>query len=178
MQPLVRDGRMDKFYYEPSWEEMAAAVAALFAPQLLPPEAQALLDAFPTQPMDFFGSIKSRLVDDDVRRWLKEAGGAEVCCAEGLGIWKVGGSVDLGCTWAHRKCASHCSSVLRVLGSAELAGRAGSQACHLKQLSSSSLPGFWPRTDSQQARPPSAQRTPPSRPHAVFVGVRHALAWA
>ncbi|EFN52840.1 hypothetical protein CHLNCDRAFT_26386, partial [Chlorella variabilis] len=75
--PLVREGRMDKFYFEPSRGEMAAALRALFAPQLGAADVKVLLDAFPEQPMDFFGSIKARLVDGAVRRWLHQAGGAQ-----------------------------------------------------------------------------------------------------
>lgn len=71
---------MDKFYFEPSRGEMAAALRALFAPQLGAADVKVLLDAFPEQPMDFFGSIKARLVDGAVRRWLHQAGGAQVRC--------------------------------------------------------------------------------------------------
>lgn len=31
-----------------------------------------MLDAFPKQPLDFFGAIKSRLADSAVRGWLRE----------------------------------------------------------------------------------------------------------
>jgi hypothetical protein len=87
LQPLVREGRMDKFYFEPSRDEMASALCALFAPQLGPTDVDALLDAFPQQPMDFFGSIKARLVDGAVRGWLRRAGGAEVRSARGPWHW-------------------------------------------------------------------------------------------
>ncbi|KAL4447796.1 hypothetical protein ABPG75_005015 [Micractinium tetrahymenae] len=71
--PLVREGRMDKFYFEPSREEMAAALRPLFDPELDAAGVEALLDAFPAQPMDFFGAIKSRMADGAVRRWLAAA---------------------------------------------------------------------------------------------------------
>ncbi len=48
-QPLVREGRMDKFYYEPTRGEMAAALRALFEPELDAAGVEALLDAFPSQ---------------------------------------------------------------------------------------------------------------------------------
>lgn len=64
---------MDKMYFEPSREEMASALRHLFAPGLAPAEVEALLDAFPRQPMDFFGAIKSRLADVAVRAWLADA---------------------------------------------------------------------------------------------------------
>lgn len=75
-QPLVREGRMDTFLFEPTREEMAGALRALFAPQLGSSGVDALLDAFPCQPMDFFGAIRSRLVDAAVRRWLRDTEGS------------------------------------------------------------------------------------------------------
>lgn len=85
---------MDKLYYDPTREEMAAVVGALFAPQLDANDVEALLDAFPAQPLDFFGALKSRLVDGEVRRWLGEAGGAQVggrLTRRGQGGAEVGG---------------------------------------------------------------------------------------
>ncbi|PRW61229.1 ribulose bisphosphate carboxylase oxygenase activase [Chlorella sorokiniana] len=79
--PLVREGRMDKWLFEPTREEMAGMLRPLFAPQLSTAEVEVLLDAFPAQPMDFFGAIRSRLVDDAVRRWLAE----EAIDSEALG---------------------------------------------------------------------------------------------
>jgi len=51
LQPLVREGRMDKFYFEPTREEMAGSLRPLFAPELDAAGVEALLDAFPGQPM-------------------------------------------------------------------------------------------------------------------------------
>ena len=63
-----------RFFFEPTRAEMAAALRPLFAPQLNASAVDTLLDAFGLQPMDFFGAIKSRLADDAVRAWLKDAG--------------------------------------------------------------------------------------------------------
>ena len=41
-------------------------------PPVVPTEVAAVLDAFPGQPMDFFGAIKSRLADAAVREWLQQ----------------------------------------------------------------------------------------------------------
>ncbi|GBF91656.1 ribulose bisphosphate carboxylase oxygenase, chloroplastic [Raphidocelis subcapitata] len=71
--PLVREGRMDKFYFEPDRGEMAGMVGALFSPSLTAAEVGAVLDAFPAQPIDFFGSVMSRLADDAVREAVQEA---------------------------------------------------------------------------------------------------------
>ena len=69
--PLVREGRMDKFFFAPTRDEMRDALCRLFAP-LPPDEVGAVLDAFPRQGMDFFGALRSRLVDAAVRTWLRE----------------------------------------------------------------------------------------------------------
>lgn len=51
---------MEKWYFEPTRDEMAAALRPLFAPDLSPADVDALLGAFPAQPMDFFGALKAR----------------------------------------------------------------------------------------------------------------------
>ncbi|KAK3234697.1 hypothetical protein CYMTET_55056 [Cymbomonas tetramitiformis] len=63
--PLVRDGRMDKFYFNPTRPEKLAILSTLFdfpAPQL-----EALLDTFPGQSMDFYGALRARLYDRAVQ---------------------------------------------------------------------------------------------------------------
>lgn len=70
--PLVREGRMDKFFFDPSREEMATVLSHLFNGELTEGEVDSLLSAFPQQALDFFGSIKSRLADASVRAWLRE----------------------------------------------------------------------------------------------------------
>jgi hypothetical protein len=87
VQPLVREGRMDKFFFEPTREEMAAALCPLFSPGLAEADVDALLAAFPRQPLDFFGALRSRLADGAVRGWLAAAaeagGGTQVGPARG-----------------------------------------------------------------------------------------------
>jgi hypothetical protein len=77
--PLVREGRMDKFFFAPTRQEVADAVAAIFS-DLDAAETAALLAAFPRQPLDFFAATRSRLTDAAVRAWLAAAaaGGAEL----------------------------------------------------------------------------------------------------
>lgn len=60
---------MDKFFFAPSRQEMAAALRPMFAPHLSPAQVDSLLESFPGQAMDFFGSIMSRLADAAVRDW-------------------------------------------------------------------------------------------------------------
>lgn len=93
-QPLVREGRMDKFFYEPDRGEMAQMIGALFAPQLDAAAVGALLDAFPAQPLDFFAAIRSRLVDSSVRSWLQESASSDEVRWRGR-VW--------GCSWRAKK---------------------------------------------------------------------------
>ncbi len=76
---------MDKFFFEPTRAEMAAALCPLFSPGLAPADVDALLAAFPNQPLDFFGALRSRLADGSVRGWLAAAaearGGPQVRAA-------------------------------------------------------------------------------------------------
>ena len=89
LQPLVREGRMDKMYFEPTRDEMAAALRALFAPGLDAAAVDVLLASFSQQPMDFFGALKARLVDRAVGSWLRDAG--KQVRGEG---WRGGGRGD------------------------------------------------------------------------------------
>ena len=76
--PLLRDGRMDKFLWEPTAEDKAEAVYAMLGDAgMTRQEAGALVGAFPNQPLDFFGAIHSRSVDDAVREWIVQNGGCE-----------------------------------------------------------------------------------------------------
>ena len=89
--PLRREGRMDCWHWEPTREETARIVDGLFRSEDDAREsgsesgpraedsatgyggfedAVKLVSAFPNQPMDFFGSIRSRCADDAVRAWL------------------------------------------------------------------------------------------------------------
>jgi len=72
--PLVREGRMDKFFYSPTREESIGLLVRLFEPHLDAAHADALLSAFPGQQFDFFAASKSRLSDDAVRAWIRKTG--------------------------------------------------------------------------------------------------------
>lgn len=75
--PLLRDGRMDKFLWAPTTREKAAAVRATMADAgVSDADAVKLVEAFPEQPMDFFGALHARTVDDAVRDWIAANGGA------------------------------------------------------------------------------------------------------
>jgi len=77
--PLIRDGRMDKFYYEPTREDRIAIVSALYRDDGLPLEdAAKLVDAFSRQSLDFFGAIRAATYDGQIREWLRDLAGGDL----------------------------------------------------------------------------------------------------
>merc|ERR1712078_542803 len=53
--PLIRDGRMEKFYWNPSREDR-------------------IVDEFPGQSIDFFGALRARAYDDMVKDFCANIG--------------------------------------------------------------------------------------------------------
>jgi ribulose bisphosphate carboxylase small subunit len=73
--PLVRDGRMEKFYWEPDRADRIGVVAGIFAPDNLGESAAVqLVDHFPDQAIDFFGAIRSRIYDEQVQDFIHRVG--------------------------------------------------------------------------------------------------------
>ena len=79
--PLLRDGRMDKWYWEPDADERARMLHATLerddGAALSMDEARALIHMFPEQSLDFFGAARARIVDGDVWRYVMAHGGFE-----------------------------------------------------------------------------------------------------
>lgn len=75
--PLIRDGRMEKFYWEPTTEDLVAILMNIFEEDgVTHSMAQELVREFRGQPLDFFGAMRSRLADRAVREWtLEQVGG-------------------------------------------------------------------------------------------------------
>jgi SpoVK/Ycf46/Vps4 family AAA+-type ATPase len=75
--PLLRDGRMDKFYWEPNDEDRFNMIYTLFKDDNVPPEQiQYLIKTFDSQGLDFFGALKANCADKSVReRLLNYEGG-------------------------------------------------------------------------------------------------------
>ena len=68
--PLLRDGRMDKFYWTPTREDICDMVHAMYRDDDVSRDTvERLVETFPDQPLDFFGAIRSRLYDDVISRW-------------------------------------------------------------------------------------------------------------
>jgi hypothetical protein len=73
--PLIRDGRMEKFYWNPSREDRIGVCAGIFKddPISIDDVAQ-LVDRFPGQSIDFFGSLRSRIYDDVIWKYVEDTG--------------------------------------------------------------------------------------------------------
>lgn len=73
--PLVRDGRMEKFYWEPSREDRVGVVSGIFEQDRLPQsDIGRLIDTFPDQAIDFFSALRSRVYDQQVRQFIHQIG--------------------------------------------------------------------------------------------------------
>ncbi|XP_055808018.1 ribulose bisphosphate carboxylase/oxygenase activase 1, chloroplastic-like [Solanum dulcamara] len=73
--PLIRDGRMEKYYWAPTREDRIGVCKGIFRTDNVPEEhVVRLVDAFPGQSIDFFGALRSRVYDDEVRKWIEKTG--------------------------------------------------------------------------------------------------------
>ncbi|KAL4606582.1 hypothetical protein ACB092_09G113700 [Castanea dentata] len=73
--PLIRDGRMEKFYWAPTREDCIGVCTGIFRTDGVPKEGIVkLVDTFPGQSIDFFGALRARIYDDEVRKWISGVG--------------------------------------------------------------------------------------------------------
>jgi ribulose bisphosphate carboxylase small subunit len=73
--PLIRDGRMEKFYWEPDRSDKIGIVGGIFSEDgLLQREVEQLVDTFPHQSIDFFSALRSRIYDEQIRDFIHEIG--------------------------------------------------------------------------------------------------------
>ncbi|KAK9986397.1 hypothetical protein SO802_031348 [Lithocarpus litseifolius] len=73
--PLIRDGRMEKFYWAPTREDCIGVCTGIFRTDGVPKEGMVkLVDTFPGQSIDFFGALRARIYDDEVRKWISGVG--------------------------------------------------------------------------------------------------------
>ncbi|GAB4155911.1 MAG: hypothetical protein Fur0046_35830 [Cyanobacteria bacterium J069] len=73
--PLIRDGRMEKFFWDPTREDRLGIVTGIFEADGVPQsEVEALVDHFPDQATDFFGAVRSRLYDEQIRTLIHTIG--------------------------------------------------------------------------------------------------------
>jgi ribulose bisphosphate carboxylase small subunit len=73
--PLIRDGRMEKFYWEPDRSDRIGIVSSIFkVDQVAQTDIETLIDTFPDQAIDFFGALRSRLYDEQVFQFIQAVG--------------------------------------------------------------------------------------------------------
>ncbi|MCJ8279216.1 MAG: AAA family ATPase, partial [Rivularia sp. ALOHA_DT_140] len=73
--PLIRDGRMDKFYWEPTREDKVGIVGGIFSDDgLSKQDIEQLVDSFAIQAVDFYSALRSRIYDEQIRRLIQDTG--------------------------------------------------------------------------------------------------------
>ncbi|GIL60816.1 hypothetical protein Vafri_15343 [Volvox africanus] len=70
--PLIRDGRMDKYYWKPTREDLVNIIWQMYKEDgLSRTDITKLLDRFNRQPLDFFGALRASTYDEQIRQWIK-----------------------------------------------------------------------------------------------------------
>merc|ERR1719163_1604068 len=78
--PLIRDGRMEKFYWNPTRQDRIGVAYGIFKPDgVSKDDVEQIIDRYPNQSIDFFGAMRARVYDDKVRGFVNEIG------VEGIG---------------------------------------------------------------------------------------------
>ncbi|MEM9090186.1 MAG: AAA family ATPase [Cyanobacteria bacterium P01_F01_bin.53] len=73
--PLIRDGRMQKFYWEPSYEDRIGIMTGMFAGDgLSPADVEKLVQRFDDQAIDFFGAVRSQIYDEQITQFIQSIG--------------------------------------------------------------------------------------------------------
>ncbi|XP_057966913.1 ribulose bisphosphate carboxylase/oxygenase activase, chloroplastic [Malania oleifera] len=76
--PLIRDGRMEKFYWQPTREDIINIVHKMYEKDGISREVVvSIVDTFPNQALDFYGALRSRTFDRSISKWIEELGGVE-----------------------------------------------------------------------------------------------------
>jgi ribulose bisphosphate carboxylase small subunit len=72
--PLIRDGRMQKFFWDPDRSDRLGIIGGIFDGELRPDEVESLVERFPQQSIDFFSALRSQLYDEQVRGLIQSVG--------------------------------------------------------------------------------------------------------
>ncbi|KAI7986910.1 hypothetical protein LOK49_LG14G01409 [Camellia lanceoleosa] len=76
--PLIRDGRMDKFYWQPTQEDIISIVHKTYEKDgISKDEVESIVNTFPNQALDFYGALRSRTYDRSISKWVDDVGGVE-----------------------------------------------------------------------------------------------------
>ncbi len=73
--PLIRDGRMSKYYWDPTRADRIGILKGIFEPdQLSDQQIEQLFDTFSEQSVDFFGAIRAQLFDQQIWQMIQTIG--------------------------------------------------------------------------------------------------------
>jgi len=73
--PLIRDGRMDKFYWNPTRADRIGVALGIFKEDgISEDDVATIVDTFPGQTIDFFGALRSKVYDDKIREFIQQEG--------------------------------------------------------------------------------------------------------
>merc|ERR1712224_101459 len=73
--PLIRDGRMEKFYWNPSREDRIGVCLGIFQQDgIARSKIEKLVDNFSGQSVDFFGALRARIFDEKIRDFISSYG--------------------------------------------------------------------------------------------------------
>ncbi|EXC14088.1 Ribulose bisphosphate carboxylase/oxygenase activase [Morus notabilis] len=76
--PLIRDGRMEKFYWQPNREDIVNIVHRMYETDgISRDEVISIVNTFPNQALDFYGALRSRTYDRSISKWVDDIGGVE-----------------------------------------------------------------------------------------------------
>ena len=69
--PLLRDGRMEKYYWDPTEDDIVEILLQMFKDDgFSRREMLTFRRAFPEQALDFFGAVRAATVDREVKKWV------------------------------------------------------------------------------------------------------------
>ena len=73
--PLIRDGRMEKFYWEPNRDDKFGIVGGIFSEDgFSRQDIEKLVSQFPNQAVDFYSALRSRIYDEQIRNFIHDKG--------------------------------------------------------------------------------------------------------
>ncbi|KAG9456325.1 hypothetical protein H6P81_000833 [Aristolochia fimbriata] len=76
--PLIRDGRMEKFYWQPNRDDIINIVQRMYEKDgITKGQVETIVDTFPNQALDFYGALRSRTYDQSISEWIAKIGGYE-----------------------------------------------------------------------------------------------------
>ena len=79
--PLIRDGRMEKFYWAPTREDRVGVCMGIFQHDgVNRQQVEELVDTFPGQSIDFFGALRVRARALCIRASLRDAPSLILAC--------------------------------------------------------------------------------------------------